>query len=62
MTNLTVYALMGEDHVEIGIVNENQTLVYAEKSHIFAWDAMVSFAKQIIACDARIQQEIEAND
>lgn len=73
MTNLTVYDLMGEDHeiwvkaadedhVEIEILNENQSLVYAEKSHLFAWDSLVSFAKQVLACDKRLQQEIEIND
>lgn len=73
MANLTVYDLMGEDHeiwvkmadakhVDITIKNESGMPVYEEMSHIYAWESLVSFAKQVLACDERLRQEIEIND
>ncbi len=73
MTNLTVYDLMGEDmtiecklidtkHVHVEIIDERDVLVYAETNHIYAWESLVSFAKQVLACDERLRQEIEIND
>ena len=73
MTNLTVYNLMGEDmsiecklidtkHVHVDIIDENDNSVYSEDSHIYAWESLVSFAKQVLACDKRLRQEIEINE
>ncbi len=73
MTNLTVYGLMGEDHeiwakpidakhVQMEIKNEQDERVYFETSHIYAWESLVSFAKQVLACDERLRQEIEINE
>ena len=75
MTNLTVYDLMGEDHeiqarihvsnkrrVWVRILNEQSEEVYSEESHIYAWESLVGFAKQVLACDERLRQEIEINE
>lgn len=70
MTNLTVYDLMGEDmtiecklidtkHVHVEVIDERDVLVYAETSHIYAWESLVSFAKQVLACDERLQNDLE---
>lgn len=74
MTNLTVHDLIGEDHeiqvtllngekhVAIDIHDENSMLVEHLETHIYAWESLVSFAKQVLACDERLRQEIEIND
>lgn len=73
MTELTVYDLLGEDHelwaksiepkmVQMVIRNESNEVVYFENSHIYAWESLVSFAKQVLACDERLRQEIEINE
>ncbi len=69
MTHLTVYDLLSEDmaiwanlidqnHVHMRIKDENGVTVYSEKSHIFAWEQMVSLANQVLAVDKRIQEEL----
>lgn len=73
MTDLTIYDLIGEDHeicvklvtdkhINIEIKNDQDERVYFESSHIYAWESLVSFAKQVLACDERLRQEIEIND
>jgi hypothetical protein len=73
MKQLTVYDLMGEDmtiecklidtkRVHVDIIDENDNSVYSEDSHIYAWESLVSFAKQVLACDERLRQEIEVNE
>ena len=62
---------MGEDHtveafvnarnkqVLIGIANENGKGVYSEETHRFAWEALVGFAKQVIAVDRHVQGHLK---
>lgn len=70
MTDLTLYDLMGEDMILWAkLVNEKEVLVqvkdelartvFEESTHIYAWESLVSFARQVIACDERIQMELE---
>lgn len=70
MSNLTVYDLIAEDHelwaksiepkmVQMVIRNEINEVVYFENSHINAWESLVSFAKQVLACDERLQNDLE---
>ncbi len=69
MNELTLRELMGEDmslfaklidrkHVHVEVVDENDKEVYAETSHIYAWDSLVTLAHQIIRYDERIQQNL----
>jgi hypothetical protein len=71
MNELALYDIMGEDHeiwakkvdethVKVEVFNEHQDMVYQENSHVFAWEALVGFAKQVLAVDARMTQETEA--
>ncbi len=74
MKELTLYEIMGQDHIifaqlqddkEVHVVvtdTDEHEIVYSEKSHMFAWESLVSFAKQILACDERLRQEIEINE
>lgn len=74
MEQITFYDLGGEDHeihvildkcpkhVNIEIFNETGDIVFEERSHIYAWESYVNLAKQILACDARIQKEIETRE
>lgn len=70
MTNLTLYEIMGEDmtlwaklvnkkEVLVQVKDELERTVFEESTHIYAWDTLVSFARQVLACDERIQQELE---
>ena len=67
--NLSLYEICGEDHyiqaklhkdgqVEVIVENEDEIEVYNEKSHIYAWDSLVSFAKMILQQNERIQKEL----
>lgn len=67
MTELTLNAIMGEDmtieceglddnHVKVSVLDENEELVHEEETHIYAWESLVYFAKQILAVDARLTQ------
>ncbi len=70
MSHLTLYDLMGEDMIAWAkLVNKKEVLVqvkdeldrtvFEESTHIYAWESLVSFARQVLACDERIQQELE---
>ncbi len=67
MNKLTVYDLMGEDHyvftkkeenddITIEISNENDVIVYAETSSVYAWDSLVSFARMVLEQDKQLQK------
>jgi hypothetical protein len=69
MKELTVYEVMGEDmyviarlkgesHVSIEIIDENEETAFMETTNIAAWDSIVSFAKQVIRQDDKIQCEL----
>lgn len=74
--DLTLYDLMGEymstfvklidkKHVHVEIIDERDVTVYAETSHIYAWESLVSFARSVLSCDKKIQEEVallEAED
>lgn len=73
MTDLTVYNLMAEDmiiwaklvdskNIHVEIKDEQDAIVYSEKSNIAAWEGLVYFAKQVIAADKRMQTELENLD
>ena len=67
---LTLYEIMAEDHnIYATLTSDKQVLVevgkdkknyndYAETSHIYAWESLVYFARQVIDADKRIQEEI----
>lgn len=70
MSELTLYEIMGEDHditvklhddrhVEVVVRNEHLDILYDEVSHIYAWESLVYFAKQVVAVDARLQEDLK---
>lgn len=57
---MTIWAtLEDKTHVNVRVQNENNQDIYAQVSHIYAWESLVSFAKQILACDERLQKNLE---
>lgn len=61
--DVTLYAKLVEpNHVKLEVHDENDILVYCETSHIYAWDSLVSFAKQVLRSDARIREAEQAFD
>ena len=71
MKDLTFHDLCGQDHVifarlekdnevTMEVWDEMEEVVYKEKSHIYAWDSLVSFAKMVLQQDEQIQKELEA--
>lgn len=67
---LTIYDIMGTDHVlyakdkeneiEVLIINEDTDKIeYRESTHKFAWDSLVYFAKQVISENERIEKQME---
>jgi len=67
MKELTLYDIMGEDHyvlanlesdkwVTVKVLNEYDEEVYHVKSHLAAWDSLVSFAKMVLDQDKKIQK------
>jgi len=72
MKKLTLYDIMGEGHyilanlekdgdINVSVLNEDDQEVYHEKSHQFAWESLVSFAKMVISQDEKIQKELAKN-
>lgn len=70
---ISLYDLCGEDHyifanlekdgeVSVIVENEEQKEVYHEKSHFFAWDSLVSFAKMVLQQDEKIQKGLEHHE
>jgi|HubBroStandDraft_2_1064218.scaffolds.fasta_scaffold26968_2 hypothetical protein len=71
--NLSFYDLGGEDHyifaelcgtreVAVTVENENGQQVYYEKSHIYAWESLVCFAKMILSQNDKIQKKLAQID
>ena len=69
MNELTIYDLMAEDHyviarkapnnlLAIEVLNEDDKVVFETKSHRYAWESLVSFAKKVLQQDEMIQKEI----
>ncbi len=70
MSDLTLHNIMAEDMViwaklheprtvSIQVTDEDETTVYDEVTHIYAWESLVSFARQILACDEQVQKDLE---
>lgn len=70
MCELTLYEIMGDDleifaklyddrHVQVVVQNESSDTLYDEVSHIYAWESLVYFAKQVIAVDVRLQEDLK---
>lgn len=69
MNDLTVHELMGNDYyvfsriendgeITIEIVNEDDEIVYCEKGHPYAWEALVSFSKMVLKANERIENQL----
>ncbi len=67
---LTLYDIMGQDmcliakvdghnHIAVEVLDEEDGQVYFERSHIYAWDSLVLFARQVVHADERIQRQLE---
>lgn len=70
--HISLYDICGEDHyvfanleqdgeVTVTVLNDNDDEVYHEKSHICAWDSLVSFAKMVLDQDRKIQKQLNAS-
>lgn len=68
MTPLTLYDISAEDHyifarlendkdVTVEVWNDNEEVVYKEKSHHFAWDSLVAFARMVLDQDEQLNKE-----
>lgn len=73
MINYKLYDLMGEDHeieakmlpghqVSINIINDNGDTVYEDQTHLYAWESLVDFARQVLQQNEHIQQKLEDYD
>jgi hypothetical protein len=71
MKDLTLYQICADDHyifaclekdkdVTVEVWNDNEEIVYKEKSHHFAWDSLVAFARMVLDQDKKIQEDNEA--
>lgn len=59
----TIYAnMLSDGDIRVTIENENNAMVYQEKSHIYAWEYLVDFAKQVLYVDRHIQNELKLKD
>jgi hypothetical protein len=68
MKDISLYALMAEDHhiltkvvkgqVNLRVLDENDNEVYNETSHPYAWESLVLFARSVIMHDERVQKEL----
>jgi nitroimidazol reductase NimA-like FMN-containing flavoprotein (pyridoxamine 5'-phosphate oxidase superfamily) len=67
MKDVTLYSLCGEDHyvfarmnddgeVTVEVQDENDNVVYQEKSNRAAWESLVSFAKMVIRQDGGLDK------
>jgi len=66
MDDLTLFNIMAEDlviyatylkdkQIAVTVTNEEDIVVFHEDSHVFAWESLVYFAKQVIILDKTIQ-------
>ncbi len=46
-------------HISVEVEDEQGEKVYDQISHIYAWESLVGFAKQVLNCDKKIQEELE---
>ena len=70
MDELTLYRLMAEaiatyaklidpKTLEYELFDEDSNSIYKDRTHIYAWDQLVYFSKQVITINKRIQRELE---
>lgn len=73
MQGLTLYELMGEDmsieanlidknHVCVEVFDESEKIVYQEKSHMYAWESLVYFARQVLLLNAQLKIKLDEID
>ncbi len=67
---LRLYDICAEDHyivagvqqdkeIMVQVINEEDDVVYQEKSNSGAWDSLVSFAKMVLEQDKFVQQKLD---
>lgn len=76
MKDLTLYELMGDDFyvfakvkdipkgntlVEVEVLNDKDERVFYEITHPYAWESLVSFAKQVLQLNKHIEKKLEQN-
>lgn len=70
MSALTLYEIMADDlviyathlkgkQIAVTVTNEEDVVVFHEDSHVFAWESLVYFARQVLNCDKKIQEDLE---
>ena len=73
MEDITLYDLCAEDHrlsarlrgnklINIKIENEDGEVILQDDEHIYAWESLVYFAKQVLYYDKKIQKDLETYD
>lgn len=73
MEDITLYDLCAEDHrlsarlrgnklINIKIENEDGEIILQDDEHIYAWESLVYFAKQVLYYDKKIQKDLETYD
>lgn len=73
MEDITLYDLCAEDHrlsarlrgnklINIKIENEDGEVILQDDEHIYAWEILVYFAKQVLYYDKKIQKDLETYD
>ncbi len=51
--------LQNDNEITVTVQNDDEEIVYQEKSNAHAWDSIVSFAKMVLEQDKFIQKELE---
>ncbi len=73
MDDISLYNLCAEDHrifarvkdnslIQIAIENEDGDIILREDTHLYAWESLVYFAKQVLYHDKRIQKDLDCKD
>ena len=73
MGDITLYDLCAEDHrlsarlrgnklINIKIENEDGEVILQDDEHLYAWESLVYFAKQVLYYDKKIQKDLETYD
>ena len=73
MEDITLYDLCAEDHrlsarlrgnklINIKIENEDGEVILQDDEHLYAWESLVYFAKQVLYYDKKIQKDLETYD
>ena len=73
LEDITLYDICAEDHrlmaklrnnklVHVKIENEDGEVILQDDEHIYAWESLVYFAKQVLYYDKKIQKDLETYD